>query len=68
MNAIFHDMLGDHMKIYINDIVVKSKKFAEYMNHLRKSFERVRLHQLKLSPLKCAFGVQAINFLRFLVH
>ena len=26
MNAIFHDMLGHHMGIYINDIVVKSKK------------------------------------------
>ena len=26
MNAIFHDMLSHHMEIYINDIVVKSKK------------------------------------------
>ena len=38
------------------------------MNHLRKSFERMRLHQLKLNPLKCAFGVQVGKFLRFLVH
>ena len=68
MNAIFHDMLGHHMEIYINDIVVKSKKVVEYVNHLRKSFERMRLHQLKFNPLKCTFGVQAGNFLRFLVH
>ena len=26
MNVIFHDMLGHHMEIYIDDIVVKSKK------------------------------------------
>ena len=26
MNAIFHDMLGHHMEVYIDDIVVKSKK------------------------------------------
>ena len=38
------------------------------MNHLRKSFERIRLHQLNLNPLKCAFGVQAGTFLGFLVH
>ena len=38
------------------------------MNHLRNSFERMRLHQLKLNPFKCAFEVQAINFLGFLVH
>ena len=56
------------MEIYIDDIVVKSKMITEYMNHLRKSFERIRLHQLKLNPLKCVFGVQAGNFLGFVVH
>ena len=68
MNAIFHDMLGYHMEIYINDIVVKSKKAIEHVNHLRKIFERIRLHKLKLNPLKCASGVQVENFLGFLVH
>ena len=66
MNAIFQDMLG--MEIYIDDIVVKSKKATEYVNHLRKSFEMMRLHQLKLNLLKCASGVQAGIFLDFLVH
>ena len=68
MNAIFHDMLGHHMNIYINNIVVNYKKVVENVNHLRKSFERMRFHKLKLNPLKCAFGVQAGNFLGFLVH
>ena len=68
MNAIFHDMLGCHMEIYIDDIVVKYKKVAEYVNHLSKFFERIRLHQLKLNPLKCAFEVQAEIFFGFLVH
>ena len=44
MNAIFHDMLGHHMEIYIDDIVVKSKNATEHMNHLRKSFERIIFH------------------------
>ena len=26
MNVIFHGMLGHHMEIYIDDIVVESKK------------------------------------------
>ena len=68
MNAIFHNMLGHHMEIYIDDIVVKSKKVIEHVNHLRKSFEMMRLHQLKLNPLKCAVGGQTGNFLGFLVH
>ena len=68
MNSIFHDMLGHHMEVYIDDIVVKSKRVSENVDHLRKSFERMRHHQLKLNPLKCVFGVCVGNFLRFLVH
>ena len=67
-NAIFHDMLGHHMKVYIDDIVVKSKRANEHVDHLRKIFEMIRHHRLKLNPLKCAFGVHAGNFLRFLIH
>ena len=53
---------------YIDDIVVKSKKASEHVDHLRKSFERMRHHYLKLNPLKCAFGFFVRNFLRFLVQ
>ena len=59
MNAIFHYMLGHHIEIYIDDIVAKSKKAIEHVNHLRRSFKRMSLHQLKLNPLKYDFGVQA---------
>ena len=68
MNAIFHDMLSHHMEVYIDNIVVKSKRASENVDHLRKSFERMRHHQLMLNPLKCAFGANAGNCLGFLVH
>ena len=61
-------MLGHHTEVYIDDIVVKSKKASEHVDHLKKSFERMRHHLLKLNPLICAFGVRAGNFLGFLVH
>ena len=47
--------------------MVKSKKATKHVNHLRKSFKMMRLHQLKLNPSKCAFGVKAETFLGFLV-
>ncbi|GKV12837.1 hypothetical protein SLEP1_g23931 [Rubroshorea leprosula] len=68
MNAIFHDMIGRFMEIYIDDVVVKSMEDEEHLEHLRKAFERMRQHGLKMNPLKCAFGVIAGNFLGFLVH
>ena len=33
--AIFHDMLGHHMEMYIDDIVVKSKKAAKHRDLYR---------------------------------
>ena len=68
MDSIFHHMLGHHMEVYIDDIVVKSKIANEHVDHQRKNFERMRRHQLKLNPLKCEFGVCARNFLGFLIH
>ena len=44
INVIFHDMLGHHMEIYIDDIMVKSKKTVEHVNHLRKSFVGMSFH------------------------
>ena len=68
MNVIVHHMLGHHMEVYIDAIVVKSKSANEHVNHLRRSFEKMRHHQLKLNTLKCAFGVCAENFHGFLIH
>ena len=68
MNSIFHDMIGKYMEVYINDIVVKSQGFDKHLENLEKAFIRMRKHQLKMNPLKCAFGVMAVNFLGFFVH
>ena len=44
MNVIFHNMLGHHMEIYIDDIVVKYKRANEHVDHLEKNYERMRHH------------------------
>ena len=57
MNSIFHDMIGKYIEVYIDDIVVKSQDFDEHLKNLEKDFIRMRKHQLKMNPLKCAFGI-----------
>ena len=37
MNVVFHDMFGHHMEVYIDDIMVKSTRANEHVDHLRKS-------------------------------
>src|SRR3954468_12090271 len=68
MNSIFHDFIETFMQVYINDIMVNSVSDSNHLDHLSQSFERMRKHGLKMNPLKCAFFVQAGDFLGFLVH
>ena len=58
-------MLHKFMEVYIDDVVVKSQTFEEHIECLEKAFLRMRRHQLKMNPLKCAFGVKARTFLGF---
>ncbi|XP_059671149.1 uncharacterized protein LOC132316693 [Cornus florida] len=68
MNAIFHDIISRFMEVYIDDVIIKSSKNPQHLINLEMAFKRMRMHKLKMNPLKCAFGVSAGNFLGFLVH
>src|ERR1044072_9480283 len=68
MNSMFHDFIEEFMQVYIDDIVIKSNNKSTHLQHLRTSFERMRKYRLKMNPLKCAFCVQARDFLGFVVH
>jgi hypothetical protein len=54
--------------IYIDDVVIKSLDHESHLADVRKTLECTRKHGLKMNPNKCAFGVSAGEFLRFLAH
>jgi hypothetical protein len=68
MNLIFHDLLGIIVEVYIDDIVVKSAGLYSHLADLHLAFERMCCFGLKMSPLKCAFGVSASKSLGFIIH
>jgi hypothetical protein len=68
MNFIFHKLIDKIVKIYIDDVVVKSKGYKERLQDLRATLECTRKYGLKMNPNKCAFGVSAGQFLGFMVH
>jgi cleavage and polyadenylation specificity factor subunit 1 len=49
--------------VYLDDILVFSCSQKEHHVHLRKVFERLREYGLVISPTKCKFGVEEIDFL-----
>jgi hypothetical protein len=68
MNLIFHELLGNTVEVYIDDIVVKLAEFSSHIADLRKAFDKMRRYGLKKNPRKCAFGVSVGKFLGFIIH
>ena len=67
VTKIFRPLLGRTMEVYIDDMLVKSKQRPDHAAHLQQTFDLLREYDMKLNPLKCAFGVSAERFLGFMV-
>ncbi|XP_070014144.1 uncharacterized protein [Nicotiana sylvestris] len=59
MTTIFHDMIHKEIDVYVDDVIIKSKRVEDHIANLRKFFDRLRRYNLKLNPAKCAFRVPA---------
>ena len=67
VNAMFKPQIGKTMEVYVDDMLVKSKKAGDHMGHLSEMFAILRKYGMKLNPLKCSFGVESGKFLGFIV-
>ena len=56
------------MQCYVDNLVIKTKKRGDHLQDLRIVFDRLRKYQLKMNPLKCAFGDTSGKFLGFIVR
>ena len=55
------------VEMYIDDMVVKSKKSKEHVPDLVDVFEILRHHRLWLNVAKCAFGVGSGKVLGYMI-
>jgi hypothetical protein len=53
MNKVFHDYLDQFTVVFIDDILIYSKKLEEHEEHLRKILERLRSEKLYSKLEKC---------------
>ena len=67
VNYMFQDLSRKSMKVYIEDLIVKSKEKANHLKHLAEAFSILRKFQMKLNPAKCASGVSSEKFLGYFV-
>nr|XP_033509502.1 uncharacterized protein LOC117274344 [Nicotiana tomentosiformis] len=60
-------MIHKEIEVYIDDVIIKSRKSSEHLDDLRKFFERLWRYNLKLNPAQCAFRVPSGKLLGFIV-
>ena len=67
VNKMFVQQIEHNVKVYIDNILIKSREEDHHLSDLREMFEILRLYGMKLNPSKCVFGVSSGKFLSFMV-
>ena len=66
VNKVFKTQIRRNMKVYIDDMLVKSAEIHDHIRDLEEAFSMLRRHRMKLNLTKCAFDVTAKIFFDFL--
>ena len=67
MNRMFAPQIGRNVQVYVDDMLVKSRREEDHLKDLKETFDTLRSYNMKLNPGKCAFGVMTGKFLGFMV-
>ena len=67
MNTVFAKQIRQNMKVYVDDILIKSNKPQQHQKNLEETFKTLLWYNMRLNPKKCAFSVKARKFLRFML-
>ena len=67
VTRMFKDQIRGMVEVYIDDMVVKSKKSEEHVPNLAEVVEILRQHKLCFNAGKCAFGVGSGKFLGYMI-
>ena len=63
---MFRHQIEKTIDVYIDDMVIKSKKEEDHLLDLAKVFEIFRHHRLHLNMSKCVFRVGSGKFLGYM--
>src|SRR4051812_11238801 len=67
MQACLKEQIGRNVKVYVDDIVIKTYSAATLLDDLRKTFAARNKYRIKLNPKKCAFDVPEGKLLGYMV-
>ena len=67
VTRMFREQISKTVEVYIDNIVVKSKKLKEHIPNSAGVLEIIRHHKLRLNTAKCAFGVGSGKFRGYMI-
>ncbi|GKV15530.1 hypothetical protein SLEP1_g26315 [Rubroshorea leprosula] len=67
VTIVFQAQIGKNLEVYVDDIVVKSRKVEDHLADLDETFNNLKKNRMRLNPAKCIFGVESGKFLGFMV-
>jgi hypothetical protein len=67
MSKTFVDLIRDRVEVYVDDIMVKTKRGPTLVEDLTLVFDKLRATRTRLNPENCIFGVSIGKLLGFLV-
>lgn len=62
VNDMLKSLIGWIIKVYIDDMITKSKKVQEHAHDLAKTLEILNKVVMKLNPNKCTLKIKAEMF------
>ena len=67
VNHMFRSQIWRNVKVYVDDMLVKSKDERKHLDDLQETFDTLKQYNMRLNPSKCAFRVSLGKFLGFKV-
>nr|GEY93226.1 reverse transcriptase domain-containing protein [Tanacetum cinerariifolium] len=67
MDKAFERQMGRNIKVYVDDLVVKSHTEAKMVRDIEETFQTLRKINMKLNPKKCSFGLAEGVFIGYVI-
>jgi hypothetical protein len=67
MQNCLGSQIGQNIQVYIDDVVITTRKEESLINDLKETFDNLDRYKLKLNPTKCSFGISTGQVLGFFV-
>ena len=65
---ILRPFTNSFVVVYLDDILIYSRTWAEHLQHIHQVLSTLRQHKLYANLEKCSFGMERVQYLGYIVY